>query len=68
MIERIGGEAIFTYRAGDGAPVRGTVALRDHRAAVVHLVGWLTAATSPTGIGSVGETSSASALKRWTAV
>jgi acetate kinase len=31
------------------------VALRDHRAAVVHLVAWLTSAESPVAIGSVAE-------------
>ena len=56
MIERIGGEAIYTYRgADDGSAVRGSVALRDHRAAVVHLVAWLTSAESPVAIASVAE-------------
>jgi acetate kinase len=56
MIERIGGEAIYTYRgADDESAVRGSVALRDHRAAVVHLVAWLTSAESPVAIGSVAE-------------
>ena len=55
IVERIGGEAIYTYRGPDGTPVRGTVALRDHRAAVGHVLGWMTSAESPVAIGSVGE-------------
>ena len=55
IIERIGGEAIFTYRAGDGDAIRGSVALRDHRAAVGHLLAWITSAESGVALGSVGE-------------
>lgn len=55
MIERIGGEAIYTYRATSGEPVRGSVALADHRAAVGHLLGWLTGEDSAVSLGSVGE-------------
>ena len=55
IIERIGGEAIYTYRAGDGDAIRGSVALRDHRAAVGHLLAWITSAESGVALGSVGE-------------
>lgn len=55
MIERIGGEAIYTYRSTDGEPSRGSVALADHRAAVGHLLGWLTSSESGVALGSVGE-------------
>ncbi|MHB1222730.1 MAG: acetate/propionate family kinase [Gemmatimonadaceae bacterium] len=55
MIERIGGEAIYTYRPADGEPSRGSVALADHRAAVGHLLGWLTGGESGVALGSVGE-------------
>jgi len=55
QIERIGGEAIWTYRGEDGQPVTGQASLRDHRAAVDHLLGWLTAAESPVPIASVAE-------------
>lgn len=54
-IERIGGEAVYSFRAGDGPPVRGTVALRDHRAAVVSLVGWLTSDESGVRVRSVAD-------------
>lgn len=54
-IERIGGEAVYDVRAGDGPPRRGTVALRDHRAAVVHLVSWLTSAESGVKLSSVAD-------------
>ncbi|HEU4629637.1 MAG TPA: acetate kinase [Gemmatimonadaceae bacterium] len=54
-IERIGGEAVYTFRAGEAPPERGTVALRDHRAAVVHLVGWLTSADTGAAVRSVAD-------------
>ena len=41
VIERIGGEAIYTVRGVDGLPSRGTAALRDLRAAVEWVVAWL---------------------------
>jgi acetate kinase len=41
QIERIGGEALWSYRAMDGQPTTGTAALRDHRAAIEHLLAWL---------------------------
>jgi acetate kinase len=40
-IERIGGEAIYTIRAGEGGPSRGAAPLRDHRAAVEFILRWL---------------------------
>ncbi|HEY0971988.1 MAG TPA: acetate kinase [Gemmatimonadales bacterium] len=52
VIERIGGEAVYSFQAGEGQPARGTVALRDHRAAVLHVLGWLTGETS-VGVSSV---------------
>jgi acetate kinase len=54
-IERIGGEAIYTYRGPEGEPTRGSVALRDHRAAVLHLTGWLASDASTAPIGSMGD-------------
>ncbi|HYW11917.1 MAG TPA: hypothetical protein VE871_08170, partial [Longimicrobium sp.] len=41
QIERIGAEAIWSYRAGDAPSTKGSTALRDHRAAVEHLLAWL---------------------------
>ncbi|HEX5581045.1 MAG TPA: acetate kinase, partial [Gemmatimonadaceae bacterium] len=54
VIERIGGEAVYTFQTDDAPPVRGTVALRDHRAAVLHVIGWLTSEAA-TGISSVSD-------------
>ena len=54
QIERIGGEAIFTLRAGETA-ARGSVPLRDLRAAVDYLVGWLASEESGPVIGAVGD-------------
>jgi acetate kinase len=55
QVERIGGEAIWTYQAGDHERVTGQASLRDHRAAVDHLLGWLTDADSGVPISSVAE-------------
>jgi acetate kinase len=52
QIERIGGEAVWSFRADDGEPQRGTASLRDHRAAVEYVLAWLTRSEV---IGSVGE-------------
>ncbi|HET7463869.1 MAG TPA: acetate kinase [Longimicrobium sp.] len=55
QIERIGGEAVWSYRAGTGAAVTGQESLRDHRAAVDHLLGWMTGDGSGVPISSVAE-------------
>jgi acetate kinase len=55
QIERIGGEAVWSFRAGDGPTVRGTAPLRDHRAAVEHVLEWMTSTESGMPIGSVAE-------------
>ena len=39
--ERIGGETIYTVSTKDEATMRGTAALRDHRAVLEHLLAWL---------------------------
>lgn len=51
-IERIGGEAVITVRGADGVPSRRTAALRDLRAAVEWVVGWVTSADGATGLTS----------------
>src|SRR5690242_15903099 len=53
--ERIGGEAIYSISTPDAASVRGTAALRDHRAAIDHLLGWLASEASPVPISSIAE-------------
>lgn len=55
VIERIGGEAVFVMTADGRAPVRGSAAIRDHRAAVDHLIRWLASEESGVPIGSTGE-------------
>ncbi len=55
QIERIGGESIITLRGADGVPRKRTAPLRDLRAAVDWLVGFVTSAESGTGLTSRGE-------------
>jgi acetate kinase len=55
QIERIGGEAIVTLGAGDARPTKSTAALRDHAAAVEHVIAWLTSEESGVPITAVGD-------------
>ena len=55
QIERIGGESIITIRGADGVSRRRTAPLRDLRAAVDWLVGFVTSEESGTGLTSRGE-------------
>jgi acetate kinase len=55
QIERIGGEAILTLTAANGAAIKTTAAIRDHTAAVEHIIAWLVSDASGVRIGSVGE-------------
>jgi acetate kinase len=54
-IERIGGEAVVSIRAGEGPPVRGTASLRDMRAAVEYAIAHMAGPDSAVPITSVGE-------------
>jgi acetate kinase len=54
VIERIGGEAVLTTRAGDGPWRKSTAALRDLRGAVEHIVRWL-ASEDTHVIGTIGD-------------
>ena len=54
-IERIGGEAVVSIRAGNGAPVRGTASLRDLRAAIEYAIAHMAGPESPVPITSVAE-------------
>jgi acetate kinase len=54
QFERIGGEAVFTFRVGDTTH-RGTAPLRDHRAALDHLLAWLASDASGVPVASVAE-------------
>jgi acetate kinase len=55
LVERIGGEAVYTVRAEGRAPVKGTARLRDHRAAVDFILQWMTSEDSGVPIRSVAE-------------
>ena len=55
QIERIGGEAILTFAAGNGAAVKTTAPIRDHAAAVEHIIAWLVSDSSGAPIASVGD-------------
>ncbi|MGE5100662.1 MAG: acetate/propionate family kinase [Deltaproteobacteria bacterium] len=55
QIERIGGEAIVTLAANDQRPTKSAVTIRDHAAAVEHIITWLTSQTSGVPISSVAE-------------
>ncbi|MBA4159286.1 MAG: acetate kinase [Gemmatimonadetes bacterium] len=55
LVERIGGEAVYTFQATDGAAVKGTAPVRDHRAAVELILRWITDEASGVPIGSLAE-------------
>jgi acetate kinase len=55
QVERIGGEAVYSFRAGDGEASKGTAPLRDHRAAVEFLLSWIVGDESGVPVGSVAE-------------
>lgn len=55
MIERIGGEAVYTVRGPGGEPQRGTEQLRDHRAVVDFVVKWIVSDQSGTGITRISD-------------
>lgn len=55
QIERIGGEAIVTLAATGGEQVKSTAALRDHTAAVEHIIAWLVSDESGVPVSSVAQ-------------
>lgn len=55
QIERIGGEAILSFQATDRPTMKSTASLRDHAAAVEHVISWLASAESGVPLDSVGE-------------
>jgi acetate kinase len=55
QLERIGGEAVWSFRAGEAEMQRGTAAIRDHRAGVDFVLAWLTDPARGGVIGSVAE-------------
>jgi acetate kinase len=55
QVERIGGEAIITLASRGMPSSKSTAPLRDHSAAVDHVIAWLTSAESGVAIASVGD-------------
>ena len=55
QLDRIGGEAILTLEATGRRPVKSTAAIRDHAAAVEHIISWLTSDESGVPIAKVSE-------------
>ena len=55
QIERIGGEAIYTLHGTGDHVSRGSASMRDLRAAVDFIIGWLASDESGPGIHTVGE-------------
>ena len=55
QIERIGGEAIVTMTPTGGDTQTATAALRDHTAAVEHIIAWLVSDQSDVPVSSVGQ-------------
>jgi acetate kinase len=55
QVERIGGESIVSLSVGDKPAVKTTARLRDHAAAVEHVIGWIVSESSGVPISSVGE-------------
>jgi acetate kinase len=55
QVERIGGQAIVTLGAANAAPTKSTAPIRDHAAAVEHVITWLAGPESGTAIQSVAE-------------
>jgi acetate kinase len=55
QVERIGGQAIVTLGAANAVPTKSTAPIRDHAAAVEHIITWLAGPESGTAIQSVAE-------------
>src|SRR6476661_6257248 len=55
QVERIGGQAIVTLAAADAPPTKTTAPIRDHAAAVEHVITWLAGPESGVAIESVAE-------------
>lgn len=55
QVERIGGEAILTLRAGDREAQRTAATIRNPSAAIEYIIAWMTRDDSGVSIGSVGD-------------
>src|SRR5216110_2247834 len=55
QIERIGGEAVLSLEATGSAPIITAATIRDHAAAVEHIVRWLTGDESGVALTSIAQ-------------
>ena len=55
QIERIGGEAILTFATGNAPAAKTTAPIRDHTAAVEHIIAWLVSDNSGVPVSTVGD-------------
>jgi len=55
VLERIGGEAVYTLKDSSGTTTRGTASLRDPRAALEFVLRWIISPESNTGLTRVAE-------------
>jgi acetate kinase len=55
QLERIGGEAILTLEATGKRPIKTTAPIRDHAAAVEHIISWLVSDESGVPISQVSQ-------------
>ena len=55
QIERIGGEAVLTFQAGDAQQSLTTAPIRNHAEAVTHIIGWLTSDESKVPLHAAAE-------------
>lgn len=55
QFDRIGGEAILTLEAVGRRPIKSAAPIRDHAAAVEHVISWLTSDESGVPIAKIGE-------------
>jgi acetate kinase len=55
IVERIGGEAIYSFRVEDGPARKGTAPLRDHRAAIDLILQWMAGEDSGVPISGLAD-------------
>ncbi len=55
MVERIGGEAVLTLKAAGKEPVKEAASIRDHRAAVDHVLRWIASSESGVEVESLAD-------------
>jgi acetate kinase len=55
MVERIGGEAVLTLKAAGREPTKEAASIRDHRAAVDHVLRWIASPESGVEVESLAD-------------